>query len=306
MTHLPTRKVGREATSLKHPIMRIALIGAAGQLGTDLHRSLAGEVIPLTHAEVEVTQPASIEAMLDRVQPEMVVNTAAYNLVDKAETEVEAAMAANAYGPRSLAIACGKRNIALTHISTDFVFGLDAATTPRLESDPPGPQSVYASSKLLGEYFVRTYCPQHFVIRTCGLYGQAATKSKGNFVKTMLKLGRERPLLRVVGDQKCVPSYTRDVAEAIAALVQTNQYGLYHAINLGDSSWFDVAREALRLAGIATPIEAITTAEFGAPAKRPGYSILECSKLAGVIGRPMRHWKEALAAYLREIGEIAQ
>lgn len=286
--------------------MRIALIGAAGQLGTDLHRSLAGEVIPLTHAEVEVTQPASIEAMLDRVQPDMVVNTAAYNLVDKAETEVEAAMAANAYGPRSLAIACAKRQVALTHISTDFVFGLDAATTPRRESDPPGPQSVYASSKLLGEYFVRTYCPRHFVIRTCGLYGQAATKSKGNFVKTMLKLGRERPLLRVVGDQKCVPSYTRDVAEAIAALVQTNQYGLYHAINSGDSSWFDVAQEALRLAGIATPIEAITTAEFGAPAMRPGYSILECSKLAGVIGRPMRHWKEALAAYLGEIGEIAQ
>ncbi len=204
VTRLPTRKVGREATSLKHPIMRIALIGAAGQLGTDLHRSLAGEVIPLTHAEIEVTLPASIEAMLDRVQPDMVVNTAAYNLVDKAENEVEAAMAANAYGPRSLAIACGKRNIALTHISTDFVFGLDAATTPRLESDPPGPQSVYASSKLLGEYFVRAYCPRHFVIRTCGLYGQAATKSKGNFVKTMLKLGRERPLLRVVGDQKCV------------------------------------------------------------------------------------------------------
>lgn len=285
--------------------MRIALIGAAGQLGTDLHRSLVGEIVPLTHADVEVTDPGSIDAMLDRVRPEMVVNTAAYNLVDKAETEVEAAMASNAYGPRALAIACARREIALTHISTDFVFGIERASTPRRESDPPGPQSVYAASKLLGEYFVRSYCPRHFVVRTCGLYGQAATKSKGNFVKTMLKLGREKPELRVVGDQKCVPSYTRDVAEAIASLVQTKQYGLYHAINSGDSSWFEVAQEALRLAGISTPIHPITTAEFGAPAARPGYSILDCSKLAGVIGRPLRHWKEALSAYLHEIGEIA-
>lgn len=285
--------------------MRIALIGAAGQLGTDLSRALSGEVVGLTHADIEITQQASIEIMLDRVRPDMVVNTAAYNLVDKAETEVDAAMASNAYGPRSLAIACAQRNIAMCHISTDFVFGLDASATPRTELDPVGPQSVYAASKLLGEYFVRSDCPQHFVIRTCGLYGQAATKSKGNFVKTMLRLGREKPQLKVVADQLCVPSYTRDVAEAIASLLQTKSYGLYHCINSGESSWYEVAREALRLAGISTPIQPITTKEFGAPAQRPAYSILNCAKLVAVIGRPMRSWKEALADYLREIGELA-
>ena len=287
--------------------MRIALIGATGQLGTDLHRQLSGEVIPLTHADVEVTHPDSIQAMLDRVQPDMVVNTAAYNLVDQAESEVEAAMSVNAWGPRNLALACAKRPLTLVHISTDYVFGLESsADSPRRETDLPGPQGVYAASKLLGEYFVRSLCPQHFVIRTCGLYGQAATKAKGNFVLTMLRLAKEKPQLKVVADQRCVPSYTRDVAEVIAALVQTSSYGLYHATNSGESSWFEVASEAVRLAGLATPILPITTAEFGAPAARPGYSVLDCSKIAGVTGLTLRPWQDALAAYLREIGAIAE
>lgn len=286
--------------------MRIALIGAAGQLGTDLHRQLAGEVIPLTHAEIEVIRPESIEAMLDSVLPEMVVNTSAYNLVDKAETEYEAAMAVNAWGPRHLALACAKRDLTLVHISTDFVFGLDGgATAPRMETDLPGPQGVYAASKLLGEYFVRSLCPRHFVIRTCGLYGQAATKAKGNFVLTMLRLAKEKPQLKVVADQRCVPSYTKDVAEVIAALVRTDAYGLYHATNAGNSSWFEVATEAVRLAGLGTPVLPITTQEFGAPAARPAYSVLNCSKIEQATGLSMRPWKQALAAYLKEIGTIS-
>ncbi len=287
--------------------MRIALIGAAGQLGTDLHRQLSGEVIPLTHADVEITHPDSIQAMLDRVQPDMVVNTAAYNLVDKAETEIEAAMAVNAWGVRSLALACAKRQLTLVQISTDYVFGLgSSARTPRRETDPPGPQGVYAASKLLGEDFVRSLCPQHFVVRTCGLYGQAATKSKGNFVLTMLRLAKEKPQLKVVADQRCVPSYTHDVAEVIAALVRTQAYGLYHATNSGESSWYEVAREAVRLAGLATPVLPITTAEFGSPAARPAYSVLDCSKIEGVTGLTLRPWQDALAAYLREIGVIPE
>lgn len=287
--------------------MRIALIGAAGQLGTDLHRQLSGEVIPLTHADIEITHPDSIQAMLNRVQPDMVVNSAAYNLVDKAETEVETAMAVNAWGARNLALACAKRQLTLVQISTDYVFGLgSAARTPRRETDPPGPQGVYAASKFLGEDFVRSLCPQHFVVRTCGLYGQAATKSKGNFVLTMLRLAKEKPQLKVVADQRCVPSYTHDVAEVIAALVRTQAFGLYHATNSGESSWFEVAREAVRLAGLATPVLPITTAEFGARAARPAYSVLDCSKIASVTGLTLRPWQDALAAYLREIGVIPE
>jgi dTDP-4-dehydrorhamnose reductase len=287
--------------------MRIALIGAAGQLGTDLHRQLSGEVIPLTHADIEVTQPDSIDAMLDSVKPDLVINTSAYNLVDKAETDSEAAMAVNAWAPRLLALACAERNLTLAHISSDFVFGLEQGPhSPKTETDPPGPQSVYAASKLLGEYFVRSYCPRHFVIRTCGLYGQAATKAKGNFVLTMLRLAKEKPQLKVVADQRCVPSYTRDVATVIAALVQTQAYGLYHATNAGDTSWFEVATEAIRLAGLTTPVLPTTTKEFGAPAARPAYSVLNCSKIEKVTGMVMRPWKEALAAYLTEIGAIAE
>lgn len=285
--------------------MRIALIGAAGQLGTDLHRQLIGEVIPLTHADVEVTQPESIQAMLDRVAPDLVINTAAYNLVDKAESDIETAMAINAWGPRTLAIECESRHIALAHISTDFVFGLDSTSrSPLNESAPPGPQGVYAASKLLGEYFVRTHCQQHFVIRTCGLYGQAATKSKGNFVLTMIRLAKEKPQLRVVADQMCVPSYTHDIAQVIAALIQTEAHGLYHATNSGPATWHAVAEEAVRLAGLSTPVFPITTKEFGAPAKRPGYSVLDCSRIEAVTGIKLRHWREALRAYLLEIGAI--
>ncbi len=287
--------------------MRIALIGAAGQLGTDLHRQLSGEVIPLTHADIEVTRPDSIDAMLDAVTPDLVINTSAYNLVDKAEIEYEAAMAVNAWAPRTLALACAKRNLTLAHISSDFVFGLDEGPpSPKTEIDLPGPQGVYAASKLLGEYFVRSHCPKHFVIRTCGLYGQAATKAKGNFVLTMLRLAKEKPQLKVVADQRCVPSYTRDVATAIAALVQTQSYGLYHATNAGDTSWFEVATEAIRLAGLTTPVLPSTTKEFGAPAARPAYSVLNCSKIEKATGLVMRPWKEALAAYLTEIGAMAE
>lgn len=287
--------------------MRIALIGAAGQLGTDLHRYLSGEIIPLTHADIEVTQSDSIDAMLDSVEPDLVLNTAAYNLVDKAETENEAAMAVNAWAPRLLALACAKRNLTLAHMSSDFVFGLESGPqSPKTEIDPPGPQGVYAASKLLGEYFVRSHCPRHFVIRTCGLYGLAATKAKGNFVLTMLRLAKEKPQLKVVADQRCVPSYTKDVATVIAALVQTQAYGLYHATNSGDSSWYEVAAEAVRLAGLTTPVLPTTTKEFGAPATRPAYSVLNCSKIEKATGLVMRPWKEALAAYLTDIGAIAQ
>lgn len=283
--------------------MRIVLIGASGQLGTDLHRQLVGDVIPVDHARCDITDPVRVLALLDEIRPDIVVNTAAYNLVDKAEIEPEAAMAVNAWGVRNLAQECQQRDLAMVHISTDFVFGLSDRRTPWTEDDAPGPEGVYAASKLLGEYFVRSLCTKHFVIRTCGLYGQAATRSKGNFVQTMLRLARERSEVRVVADQQCVPSYTRDVAEVIAALVTTTEYGLYHATNAGPASWFEVAQEAIRLAGLSTPVIPITTAEFKATARRPAYSLLDCRKIERVTGQTLRPWREALLAYLEVTGD---
>lgn len=278
---------------------QIAVIGAAGQLGSDLMRVLGDRGLPLGHAEIELTQPASIAAALDGRGVTRVINCAAYNLVDKAEGEPEAAFAVNAFGVRNLARWCGLHDVPLLHVSTDYVFGLDAGRmTPYTVDDAAGPVSVYGSSKLAGEHFVRALCSRHWVVRTCGLYGRNAARGKGNFVETMLRLGRERPELRIVADQICTPTSTSDLATALAALVQTDAYGLYHATNSGGCSWYDFAAEIFRVAGLSPVLKPITAREYGAAAKRPAYSVLDCSRLVAACGVRLRPWQEAVGAYL--------
>jgi dTDP-4-dehydrorhamnose reductase len=279
--------------------MRIALIGARGQLGTDLLPLLGAEAVPLGHQDIEITNPASVAAVLGEIRPQCVINVAAWNLVDKAEDEPEQAFAVNAFGPRNLAGYCGDNGITLLHVSTDYVFGLDATrNTPWTETDAPGPVSAYGMSKLTGEYFVRSLCPRHFVVRTCGLYGHQGARGKGNFVETMLRLGRERPELKIVNDQRCTPSSTADVARALAALIQTDAYGLYHATNRGSMTWYEFAGEIFRQADISVNTIPIDSATFAARAKRPSYSVLDCSKLSNAIGFELPPWQEALACYL--------
>ncbi|WP_339908735.1 dTDP-4-dehydrorhamnose reductase [Symmachiella dynata] len=279
--------------------MRIALTGARGQLASDLLPLLGNDVVPLGHAELDITRPDDVTAKLHEIQPDFVINCAAYNLVDKAEEEPEVAYAVNATGPKNLAQSCADLGIGLAHISSDYVFGQDAQrAVPYTENDPPGPQGAYAQSKRAGEEFVSSICPRHFVIRTCGLYGIASTRGKGNFVETMLRLGSERDQLSVVNDQRCTPSWTVDVARAIAALIETDQYGLYHATNSGSMTWFEFAAEIFRQSGTQVELSPITTAEFGAPAARPPYSVLSCQKLTDATGLEMPPWQEALANYL--------
>ncbi len=279
--------------------MRIAVIGAFGQLGSDLVPLLGERAIPLGHADLEIADPASISKALDAAQPTHVINCAAYNLVDKAEHEPEAAHGINSLGPRNLAEWCAARSAVLMHISTDYVFGAEVAQrTPLCETDPTGPVSVYGQSKRAGELAVQSLCPQHFIVRTCGLYGHHAARGKGNFVETMLRLGRERPELRIVADQRCTPTSTADLARALVSLAETDAFGLYHATNAGDCSWYDFACEIFRLANIPVKTAPSTAAEYGAKAQRPDYSVLDCSKLAHVLGRPMPSWQDALARYL--------
>lgn len=284
--------------------MRIALVGAAGQLGSDLQPLLRGEVVPLRHQDLELGDDDSVSRVLTTMAPDVVINCAAYNFVDRAEDEPTAAWQINALGPRRLAKFCAAHNAVLVHFSTDYVFGLDRQRTePYRETDLPGPLGAYGLSKLGGEFGVRSQCERHFVIRTCGLYGHAARRGagKGNFIESMLRLGRERPQLSVVDDQICTPTSTVDLAAAVAALIQTKEYGLYHATNSGCLSWFELACEALRLAGLSTPIVPITTAQFGAKAPRPSFSVLNCEQLTGVLGRPLPDWHDALAQYLRTV-----
>ena len=280
--------------------MRIALIGSGGQLGTALTRHLTAQIIPLGREALDIADPNSVATVLTESRPELVINAAAYNFVDRAEEERDRAAAVNALGPKHLAQVCAGLDIPLVHVSTDYVFGQDAGRrTPYTEADIPGPLSEYALSKLAGENFVRQACPKHFVVRTCGLYGRASSPGKGNFVETMLRLGRERGSVSVVDDQWCTPTSAADLAAAIAGLIPTNQFGLYHATNSGSTTWCQFAAEIFRQAGLTVEVKPITTAQFGARAGRPAYSVLDSSKIAGTTGGRMRPWQDALAVYLR-------
>ncbi|MBA4066499.1 MAG: dTDP-4-dehydrorhamnose reductase [Isosphaera sp.] len=282
--------------------MRIAVLGAAGQLGRDLAPRLPGEVVPLSRADLDLARPETVAPALAAARPDVFVNCAAYNFVDKAEAEPEAAAAANAWGVRLLARACADSGVRLVHFSTDYVFGLDAArTAPLTEDDPPGPLSVYGVSKLAGEYAARAASPGHLVVRTCGLYGRWGSGGKGgNFVETMLRVAGQGKPLRVVVDQRCTPSYTVDVAEAAAGLIRAGASGLYHVTNAGSCSWFEFASEIFRLAGLKPDLGTVTSAERKDPARRPPFSVLSNAKLVAAGVPSPRPWPEALAAYLAE------
>jgi dTDP-4-dehydrorhamnose reductase len=275
--------------------MKYAVLGAAGQLGRDLCPLLEGEVVPLTRAEADLTRPDLLRATLTILRPDTVVNCAAYNFVDRAESEPETAMAVNGWGIRALAEVCHDLDCKLLHFSTDYVFGLDGDRhRPYGIQDAPGPLSVYGLSKLAGEYVVQALVPRHFVVRTCGLYGLWGSGGKGgNFVETMLRLAAEGKPLRIVADQECTPSFTVDVAMAAVDLLKAERYGLHHVVNSGSCSWFDFARRIFELEGLKPDLTAVTSTERKAAARRPGYSVLECH-------RPLRPWREALGAYLRQ------
>jgi dTDP-4-dehydrorhamnose reductase len=283
--------------------MRVALVGAAGQLGTALAACLpqANSIVALTHSEIEICDPASVDAALRAAAADCVINAAAYNFVDRAEDEPDLAHAVNGIGPQNLARWCAGHKAVLVHVSTDYVFSGDDRRTPYTETDEPMPASAYAHSKLAGEEFVRAECPSHFVIRTCGLYGRAQTAGKGNFVRTMLRMASEGRPLKVVDDQHCTPSFATDVAAAIWSLLQTTRFGLYHVTNAGETTWHGFACEIFRVAGLNVQVTAIPSRDFPQKAKRPAYSVLDCSKLAATIGAGLPSWQNALARYVPQI-----
>jgi dTDP-4-dehydrorhamnose reductase len=282
--------------------VRIAVLGSQGQLGRDLCPRLSGAVVPLTRADLDLTRPDTIAPALRALRPDVLVNCAAYNFVDQAESEPDAAFAVNAWGVRDLARACAAVGCKLVHFSSDYVFGLDTARTePWGEDDPPGPVSVYGLTKLAGEYLLRAAQPDHLLVRTCGLYGVWGTGGKGgNFVETMLRLAGQRKPLRVVHDQRCTPSYAADVAEAVAALIRSGATGLYHVTSGGSCTWYEFAAEMFRQSGVRADLTPISSEQFGAAARRPHFSVLSNAKLASAGVPAPRQWKEALAAYLVE------
>ncbi len=262
---------------------------------------LQGEVVPLTRTEVDITQAEQLRQILASHQPDVVINCTAYNFVDQAEAEPEAAFTVNAWAVRNLAMVCEDLNCTLMHFSSDYVFGGNPShDQPLSEECLPAPVSVYGMSKLTGEHCVSAYCRRHFIIRTCGLYGHQGKGGKGgNFVRTMLRLSESRSTLSVVDDQICTPSYTRDVAAASIRLLSTERYGLYHATNEGSCSWNEFAQAIFQIANCPIKVQPISSAEFGAKARRPAFSALSTAKLQS-LGIVVRPWREALANFFDE------
>lgn len=286
----------------------VVIIGSKGQLGTDLVATLKDvRVTGLTHADLDVEQGEAARGLLSELKPDAVINTSAFHKVDVCEDEVAASFAVNAGGAYMLARLAAELDFTLVHFSSDYVFTGDARV-PYRETDLARPISVYGVSKLAGENLVRGYAPRHYVIRTTGLYGVAGASGKGgNFVETMIRLGKAGPV-RVVDDQVMTPTATADLAEAVAALLARDgevPYGLYHITSGGQCSWFHFAQTIFELAGMQVDLTPITTAESGSKARRPHFSVLDHGKWMAAGFAELRPWRAALADYLRAKGHIA-
>lgn len=296
--------------------MKILIIGAKGQLGSELVAQFEDEtVVALTHKDLDIGHFESAERLMDRARPDVVINTSAYHQVDLCEATTEQAFAINAFAVRNLAQLCRKHESLFVHTSTDYVFD-GAKGTPYSEEDAPNPQSVYATSKLAGEFFVRHNCPRHFVIRTCGLYGDAGRSSKGyNFVDLMLRLQREQKPIRVVDDQVLTPTRAREAARKVRDLILYERkersrlsraelartvYGIVHITAKGQCSWYEFASAIFEEMGVNGNLTPTSSETYGAAAKRPSYSVLAHEKLARLGLDDSELWRDGLRIYLNE------
>lgn len=287
--------------------MKVLVIGANGQLGWELIRRGARkglEMVGLDLPEIDITKPTSVKTAMDQTGFALVINAAAYTAVDRSESEPRLAFAVNRDGPAHLASFCAKAGIPLVHISTDYVFD-GHKKGGYLESDPVSPLGVYGKSKAAGEMEVRSQLQDYIILRTSWLYGVHGQ----NFVKTMLRLGREHTVLRVVADQYGCPTYAADLAEAILTLAAKHGegrkivWGTYHYCGSGVTNWHGFAEKIFELARkydslIVKKVEPITTAEYPTPAERPKNSALDCSLIQQRFSITPRPWPESLARML--------
>jgi dTDP-4-dehydrorhamnose reductase len=286
---------------------RILLIGKIGQVGWELRRTLApmARVTCVDFPEIDLTSGDSIRRWMHETRPNIVINAAAYTAVDKAESEPDKAMKINGVAPGILAEEANKLGALLVHYSTDYVFD-GAKTEPYVETDAPNPLGAYGRTKLAGDEAVRAIGGAHLIFRLCWVYGVRGQ----NFMLTMMRLAREREKLRVVGDQVGCPTWSRMIAETTAlALKQVVAApdpapftGTYHLASSGVTSWHGFADAIIKLMPAdgkkCTQVEAISTAEYPTPTKRPAYSVLSCDKLERVFGLRLPHWEDSLKQVL--------
>jgi dTDP-4-dehydrorhamnose reductase len=278
----------------------VLIVGCRGMLGSYLARYIPSaergvvRVAGCDLPDIDITSAESVRGVLMRERPEVVINCAAYTNVDGAETEAEAAFRINSYGPGVLAKEAAAAGTALVHMSTDFIFD-GVRPGPYREDDVPNPQSVYAKSKLAGEEAVAANTRDWLIVRTAWLYGPNGK----NFVDTILRLAREKGALTVVDDQAGSPTFTGVLAEYLWKLVRAKARGVYHVAGSGVCTWYDLAREAVYLAGLDVPVKPVTTAEFPRPAKRPRNSALDVGKTERLLGERIPNWRMGLEVYLR-------
>jgi len=279
---------------------RVMVIGANGALGSDLVKVLDNPV-PATHADFDICDFQAARSAILASGAKAVVNTAAFHRVPDCETEYAKAFAVNVIGVRNLAQICSEAGIHLCHISTDYVFdGLKGS--PYLETDQPAPLSIYAISKLGGEHAALAYGDNVSVVRSCGLYGEVPTRAKGgNFVNTMIRLGRERERVSVVNDEWVCPTYTFDLANGIKRLLKANGQGIFHITQEGKATWYDFAKVIFETLGLPAKLEATTAAQFQTVVQRPAYSILDNSKFGELTGMRLPIWEDALKRHLAQL-----
>ena len=285
--------------------MRVLVTGAKGQLGHDvvhLFENAGHLVLPCDRDSLDITDDAMCLERVQQFKPDAIIHCAAYTAVDQAETDVDAAYAVNAVGTRNMVLAAERVKAKFCYISTDYVFD-GTAESPYQEYDNTNPLSVYGKSKRAGETLVQSLSSAFFIVRTSwvfGLHGQ-------NFVKTMLKLGQEKPLLNVVNDQKGSPTYTVDLAAFLLELIQTEKYGIYHASNTWECTWFEFAQAIFEEAssvfgqGYSVRVEPCTTEDFPRPAPRPRNSVMDHLSIRTNGFQDIRPWREALKAFLIDL-----
>lgn len=277
----------------------IVVLGAGGQLGSWLCELLGEQASPFDLPALDVTDRAAVWRMFKDVRPTAIFNCAAYTAVDRAEREPERCRAVNATSVEYLAEIAAKLDGLLVQISTDYVFGVaPEAPRPWREDDEPRPRGVYAESKRAGE-LAAMRAPRHLIVRTCGLYGHADPNAQArNFVEAILAKTSRGEELRVVHDQRCSPSFAREVADRIAYLYRSGQTGTFHVTSEGATTWFEFAQAIVNLTGSKSKVIPISTAEYAAAAHRPVYSVLDTSKYAAAGGPPMPTVMESLRHYL--------
>ncbi len=291
--------------------MKILITGATGQLGRQLSRCIetgenelgeisksikSAEVMALGSSGLDISKIDDVLELFEKFKPDIAINSSAYTNVDACESNIDQAFLVNAIGARNMAIAAERTGSKLIHVSTDYVFSGEG-NVPFREYDLTDPKSIYGKTKNQGEEFVRQFCKKHFIVRTSWLYGLYG----GNFVKTIIKAGKERGALKVVDDQRGNPTNVEDLIYHILKLIETEEYGTYHCTGNGECSWYDFAKLIVEFAGINATVDPVTTDEFPRPAKRPSYSSLDNMCLRITVGDEMRVWQEALRSFISSI-----